>query len=353
MRQEASLNAKMGAEFSGLVFSSRNCCRCFFVSALLITFWLLLVVFGTSLFLDCFLISVVCFTSGGFRNITFVGVSHPPQRESEVFRLRLTISSWLDCSWIAKAVLFLNKSHHLTRLVFVWIEQVHGSGRFQLLGDLPITSYGRPLVRDWFVQGLKHVDTDYVCMINGDVMVPQAWFDRAADVCTAMSFGFTPILIANRIDIDLLVWSRSPFLITKREFMSEVQSLAKRHRWRKSSVNAVDAFVFRCGTVSFSGMPSLLVGKYFWDNWMTCYLNQAYDVVTLLWDPPLFHLPHPETSRSLGKDQAFDHNWKLLVNSSFRRCTHSFVHWVFRDGRVFMRGTNRSLPIIAYQEAKF
>lgn len=157
------------------------------------------------------------------------------------------LESWNACSDIS--------------IVFIYDENSEPSPAEQYpkikIKDITVNRYGVPLLNKMFTETAAQAKTDYICYINGDIILIDD-FRTAVEKIPFNQF----MLVGQRIDIDLT---------EKLVFADQWRQNLKKKLENEGELHAdtgIDYFLMPTKMFKAFNMPDFAIGRPAWDNWM-------------------------------------------------------------------------------------
>jgi hypothetical protein len=218
------------------------------------------------------------------------------------------------------------------------LEDLFGPNRIIFGPLLDTDEKGIPYIDDWYLQGLDLSDTDLVCWINADIIVPKGWLPRVDFVYSRFSRRKSQFaVISRRCDFNLTLDFLSDFfngirslvdtnpdrrpltnysslkteydeaedvfapLKTLNEWPPNYDSIAATRALH--TIWGMDTFLVskRFLQINFDEIPPFHMGRYRWDPWITGWMGAHLPVVTLGEDFCNYHIDHVPTIRDVNR----------------------------------------------------
>jgi hypothetical protein len=271
--------------------------------------------------------------------LTFISVPRPLKEEKQYKRMKLAIGSWLACSPHARVILFINRTNFDPSGKFPnELESEFGENRVTYAGAIRADFSGVPYINDWFIQGVRHAKSRYVCFINSDILLSGKWLKRVRQVFQAMPDDLKPVLIGQRIDFDMQDSRYKRLTFSQEQLLKDIDSLVDSSKHSDHSPYGVDTFTFRIDPLPFDveKIPPFVMGRYNWDNWLIGWLNKICDTITFNLDPPIYHMNHPRHNFDVNDSKvAINHHLKKANNDYFG--SNYDTKWEIVDGELVSR----------------
>jgi hypothetical protein len=166
--------------------------------------------------------------------------------------------------------------------------------RVTFAGDLKKGYEGRPLVREWFIQGFRLAPPGFLCFLNGDIFITPEWLKTALSIFEVFDGeAFTKTMVfGTRTDV-----SRSSGIlelpVESPTFINDVVEYLEAHV-KGNNRFGMDLVFF---SSSFDGLdwnqlPDFVVGMCIWDNFFMAWANAQCNTVTMNFQARMFHMDH-------------------------------------------------------------
>ena len=282
--------------------------------------------------------------------ITFISVPRPLKKDKAKRSMKLALSSWLASSPKSHVLLFINRTEFDSTGKFTnEIDQLFGENRIIYAGGIKTDHKNVPYINEWFIQGINHSPSKYVCFINSDIVLSSNWIKRVKQIFTMPEMANKPlVLIGQRIDFDLKEDSFKKIKFSKyknnqHELLHEIDNLVTNiSKHSDHSPYGVDTFTFRTDKLPFDPylIPPFIMGRYNWDNWIIGWLNHISETVTFNLNPPIYHVNHVR--------HGFDVNdSRVAINHHLKKANFDYfgsnydTKWQIKDGKLKRRGRHK------------
>ncbi|HLW86701.1 MAG TPA: hypothetical protein VKR60_15900 [Candidatus Sulfotelmatobacter sp.] len=118
--------------------------------------------------------------------------------------------------------------------------------------------WGTPLVSDLFAQAQQLTRSSWLCYVNADIIL---FDDFVAAVSRAAAWTKSFLMVGRRTDLDVT----EPLVFEQENWSAQLKELA-RSQGRLQIARNIDYFAFSRGL--YPAMPSLAIGRFWWDNWL-------------------------------------------------------------------------------------
>jgi hypothetical protein len=271
------------------------------------------------------------------RGLTFVSVPRPLAQETECVRFRTAIASWLASHWSTKVVLFVNRSEFCfeSRLADE-LDKIWGSDRIGYVGPCEGDSHGIPYIRSWFRDGARFATTEYVAMINSDIIVSSAWVWHTTEIFKRSVRKSKLFVVTPRHDVGVPFTAIESLYFCKDSFLLEVDQMVREYRPAQHDWGGMDIFTFYRPRppINFSAMPPFLMGRPAWDLWLAGWANTLCETVSTTHIPPVYHLNHAVHHRSHTSWDVV-YNLGLAIDKKGYFATTFHMKWYARNGELF------------------
>jgi hypothetical protein len=291
-------------------------------------------------------------------DMTFVTVPRPWTTKASMDRTRMAICTWLAASPFTKVLLFASSTNVTSTGSFqLQLECTFGPNRIWFRPALPLHKMGFPLIRDWFTEGVKHAPRSrLLTFINSDILISDGWMDRVEQIFSVLQGSHRPVVVARRvnfkipsIDVDFLC------SVSDHDRGRWVRDLVAHSNYSFENMRGIDSWTFSGSPVpfNFQKIPDFLMGWYAWDNWVTEWLNVVAEVVSLMNDPPIFHMNHHRNPHRRN-EYRFRHNARLYRASVYPRIALDQTQWTVERGFILRRKPpSAKLLLPGYSSAVF
>jgi hypothetical protein len=195
-------------------------------------------------------------------------------------------------------------------------------------GDLPTGFAGRPLVREWFVEGTSLVQTGCLMLLNSDIIVSLRWIRAAAYVFRALNNRHQTLIFGVRSDVySNATWAS---IVYSERFMDDVDNLLTQYI-RGPNQWGMDAFLIHStfSALQWHDFPDFVIDMCVWDNFFIGWSGRTALTVTMEFNPPLFHINHQPNACNYSNYEYF-----LAIGSHHR----GFSGWpIHTSARVHLR----------------
>lgn len=257
-----------------------------------------------------------------FEDMTFITVPRPFAKGDIFERNKLAIHSWLSISNSSRIILFVNRKEFDPSGRFpALLDELYGAHRIRYAGPIRGDHKGVPYIDDWFIKGLKAVESKYVCFINSDIVLSSKWLRRVKQVYSVMN-DKQLVLIGQRIDFDLQPEKLNSLHFGSKDFLKEIDEFVMSSNHSDHSPYGVDTFTFRADDPPFDPekIPPFIMGRYNWDNWLVGWLNanEKIETITFNLSPPIYHVNHRRHNFDIKDDRvAINHHMKKVNQDYF------------------------------------
>lgn len=261
--------------------------------------------------------------------ITYISVPRPLSKDKQKRSMKIAISSWLASSPKSRVLLFINRTEFDKTDKFPQeLENIFGPNRVIYAGGIRTDLKGVPYINEWFIQGILHSPSKYICFINSDIIVSAKWLKRVKQIFAIDKLEDKPlVLIGQRIDFDLKeqAFNTISFINTFDEnnestLLHQIDKIVFSSSHNDHSPYGIDSFTFRKDKLPFDPylIPPFIMGRYNWDNWIVGWLNKICDTVTFNLDPPIYHVNHVRHSFDVNDSRvAINHHLKQANKNYF------------------------------------
>jgi hypothetical protein len=198
------------------------------------------------------------------------------------------------------------------------LDQIYGFGRVTYSGPLKRDFGHVPYVDDWFREGVRRSSSNYVCFLNGDIILSANWLRRAKQIFRWMD-GRSIVVIGRRINFYL-----NPTYFNNLSFgktlLREIDVMVNQSKHFVEIPYAIDTFLFQIDHMSWNPdrVPPFLMGRPRWDNWLVGYLNVVCDTITVGLNPPVYHIKHKPNGFDIRNDRMAVNQYTWIGNKNYR-----------------------------------
>ena len=268
-------------------------------------------------------------------DMTYVSVPRCIKNQDTYIKYKLAISSWLSSSPSARVILFINKTEFHSDLPSE-LDALFGPDRVLYANYLRSDSQNVPYLDQWFEQGINLCQTKYITFINTDILLSSSWFPMIKKIFNLFETKFPnkkPFIIGERIDFDFQMENMKYIRFSQKSFLKDIDQMVKKSPNSLHSMYGMDTFTFMADDPPFpvTKFPPYLIGRYNWDNWFIGWLNTIADTITLLYDPPVYHINHNRHDFNINVSRvAVNHFLKKANNNYFG--SNGDVKWQIQNG---------------------
>ena len=126
------------------------------------------------------------------------------------------------------------------------------------VASVKCNDWGTPLVSDLFAQAEALGSGAVLCYVNADILL---FDDFAQAISRVMAWSGSFLMVGRRTDLDV----KSPIELQRDDWAAQVRGLARREG-KLQIARSIDYFAFSRGL--YPAMPSLAIGRFWWDNWL-------------------------------------------------------------------------------------
>jgi hypothetical protein len=245
--------------------------------------------------------------------LTFVTVPKPQTAPDQIEMAKTVLAAWLAYPF-ARVLMLANASEYDPTGAIVPDARARFGARLAFGGRLSAGYGGRPLVRDWFAEGLRLVPAGFVCFVNGDVIVTPLWMNAAIAAFEALGRGAraSALIYGTRTDVH----RRPGVLAVARERADFLPALAASlaANARYDNARGMDAALVHAtfDALRWAEIPDFVVGMCVWDNFFMGYANVRAATVTMDFGPKVFHVDH---AANACNDENIDHFRRVAYRS--------------------------------------
>jgi hypothetical protein len=287
---------------------------------------------------------------GIIQDMTFITVPRPSLNGVRCVRCSAAFATWLSTAFRSRILVFASADEFCPGFSLLTdLCETFGTERLRFIGRITLHSYGVPLIPDWFCRGLQAAQSRYVTFINADIILTERWMERMAQVFRALDGPYHPIVISDRINFrfsNSFVWGGDLTTLARKLRKS---ALTTRHR--RAIECSMDTWTFEASLLQdfVKTIPPFLMGLPRWDNWITSHLEQKYDLVSTMMDPPILHMSHRRNRFNMS-DPRLRHNLDIFEQSKLPYIGHHNCHWAVCDGFLIERRRHgRRIRLSGYQ----
>ena len=234
----------------------------------------------------------------GSATLTIVALPYPVRKESQRNLYFVTLASWLMTSNMTKIMIMMPEDEFDPQeMLLPRLRSTFGAERILFGPSIETDEDGVPFIDDWFVKGLDSVDSDLVCWINSDIILPRAWFPRIEFLYRHfVKFGEQFAVISRRCDFELS--EEEAATVYDDTQLPDFDSLASRRKLHTTW--GIDFFLISREPmqIDFDDIPPFHMGKYRWDPWITGWMKEHMPLITLGDDFCTYHRSHVPKARS-------------------------------------------------------
>lgn len=190
--------------------------------------------------------------------------------------------------------------------------------------------YGTTYLASLFDQAQEIASHDILCYVNCDILLMQD-FRCAVETVSGVQKSF--LLAGRRWDVDIQL----PLDFQRPAWEDAIRHLALQTNHQRPA-QWIDYFVFRKG-LFYQKVPSFLVGRTSWDNWLIWFaLSSGAPVIDLSSEVCAIHqnhdyAHHPQGESGVWQGEEAQENYRLLENGRKFRTLKSAVY-VLESGRL-------------------
>ncbi|EAX88589.1 hypothetical protein TVAG_265290 [Trichomonas vaginalis G3] len=268
-------------------------------------------------------------------SITFCAVPYPVTTK-ELYNLYLiTMSSWLTTSHLSKLLILLpQEEFDPNNTIVPELERHFGKNRIFFTEPIDVDSDGVPYIDDWFFKGFDYSQTDYVCWINSDIILPKGWYPRCQFVMDYFyQKNLQAAVISRRCDFNYSLKQKTQIPI-------DYDSIAKdRHT---HSTWGIDFFLIskKPMQLNIDEIPPFHMGKYRWDPWVAGWLDSHIALTSLGDGFCSYHFNHKPKNRHIS-DPKVKENYVLAARHN--RYSHSNAKAAYKIKKNHLQYKNKIL----------
>jgi hypothetical protein len=257
-------------------------------------------------------------------SVTFSTCPYPigdsPKRKIQYF---FSMSSWLLTSPYAKILIHMPQHIFDPGSVLVpLLTSLFGENRLIFGPLLQTDEKGIPYIDDWFLQGMDLSDTDLVCLMNTDIILPKGWMPRIdflRQKFQAQNRQFAAIsrrcdfFLDESFALDFMQSIEKHPVLTDYSFLNNL-NVDPVGKWPinfdKVAENrtlhtpwGMDVFLISKSPMelNFDEIPPFHMGRYRWDTWIVGWLRAHVPLATMGDEFCNYHMNHVPTDRSVSK----------------------------------------------------
>lgn len=271
-------------------------------------------------------------------NFSFVSVPKSQRTPEQISRSLLILTSWLRFENVRVVLACSEQYFDPTRAILPKIRVEYGD-RIYCTGNLATGYQGRPLIREWFLVGMRNVTSDFLVFLNSDIFVTPEFMRIIPCVFDAFPVPQQSkvVLFGGRVNLNhsdhglRVLWDSGNATGFETRFSSYVRS-----NYHSNLRFGLDAIVVqsRFNGLDLSRLPDFVVGMCAWDNFFMAWANSQCLTVTTQFVVPVYHINHgmhacthnntkyfmnmARRSKSFRGFQAIEHSrWSLSKNERF------------------------------------
>lgn len=243
-------------------------------------------------------------------SLTIVALPYPVRSEKLRNKYFLTFCSWLLTSPRTKIQIMMPPyEFDPDGMILPTLESLFGKNRIVFAPSIDTDEDGVPFIDEWFIKGIDSADSDLVCWINSDIIIPAGWFPRIeylyhyfhtrdqqiAVISRRCDFWYSPEDAENVYEkIKAYANDNSLKNIWPPDFDKISESRDLHSTW------GIDFFLVSKDPmqINFDDIPPFHMGKYRWDPWITGWLRKHMPLITLGDDFCTYHMNHVPKERS-------------------------------------------------------
>jgi len=242
----------------------------------------------------------------------------------------LSMASWLDTSNHSQILILWDENSFDTNGSLIQsLKNQYGNDRIRFLSNIEVDEDNIPYINDWFLKGFDNTNTNYICFINSDIILPLGWYTRVKYLYNFFSRQEKQhAIVSRRCDIDL---NTNTFHLNIEDYQRKTHS-----KW------GVDFYLISLYPMhlNIDDIPPFHMGKYRWDPWITGWLNAHIDVVSFGDEFCTYHINHKPKERDMS-DIKVKENFELAAkNNRYNGANHLTKYYLKknklckRNGRV-------------------
>jgi hypothetical protein len=231
------------------------------------------------------------------------------------------------------------------------LEHRFGRDRIHFGPSIETDEDGVPFIDDWFIKGLDSAETDLVCWINSDIILPRGWFPRIHYLHKHFHSQEQQIaVISRRCDFEFsdetaakiyLEYSKQPNHVWVPDFDKIAEARSLHSTW------GIDFFLVARDPmqINFDDIPPFHMGKYRWDPWITGWLRNHMPLITLGDDFCTYHLNHVPKDRQMD-DIKVKENFESAKRNGGYKVPNGLASYYLRGRFLFKKNTPEPLDTI-------
>jgi hypothetical protein len=270
--------------------------------------------------------------------LTFVTVPKPQTIPDQIEMAKIVLRVWLTYPFTQILMFSSPSEYDPENKIIPFVRDTFGPDRLSFGGNLSTGYEGRPLIRDWFTEGFRLVESGYIAFTNGDIIFTPLWMNTAMEIFDALADHNRTLVYGTRTDVHRregvfnLSQTSPPFVHDLVRWLE--QNVRCNNPWGMDVVLVHSSF----NALTWSEHPDFVVGMCVWDNYFMGYANIRAATVSMNFGPKLYHVDHPPNACN---DDNYDYFRGVSASSrhfnGFQ--THSDAEWWVRlnEGQLVKR----------------